>query len=237
MRTSTTGFSQKTLSQIKKLNKMGVKHCDRPARRILRKQKYEVKLHIYHLLGEKANSRYAKLGFGVFHTGLEINGCEYSFGDGGVFNAVPTRGGVGLYGYCLSLGTVMLSCDQLNWVVGGMEQGWDAESYHVAYRNCNDFTSAMFDRIFDVCVGEEGVEMVREIPNHINRIARMSRILPEKFLHHLLLRSTDSSSVSSSCVSSNSVMSGPPPPREGFIDERPSSPAPIREQWIEVSVP
>eukprot|EP01060_Flectonema_neradi_P013760 TRINITY_DN20484_c0_g1_i1.p1 TRINITY_DN20484_c0_g1~~TRINITY_DN20484_c0_g1_i1.p1 ORF type:complete len:243 (+),score=22.02 TRINITY_DN20484_c0_g1_i1:63-791(+) len=236
------GLSKATLHQIKELNKLGVSQCERPARMPLKKQQYEVKLNIYHLLGRKANSAYAKLGFGLFHTGLEINGCEYSYGDSGVFNSVPTRGGVGVFGYSLTLGTVKISYDQLNWVVGGMEQGWDADSYHVVCRNCNDFTSAMFNKIFDVCSGESDIELVREIPRHINRIARISRILPERFLDNIILKSSGSSSSSSSCNSSksnsiSSEISTPPPPKEGFTDERPSSPAPIREQSIEISVP
>jgi len=48
-------------------------------------------LHVYEFttIGERTNAALRSLDLGVYHTGVEVSGVEYSFNDAGVFRTRP----------------------------------------------------------------------------------------------------------------------------------------------------
>jgi len=119
-------------------------------------------------------------GFGIYHTGVEINGVEYSFAGGpdagegtGVMTQQPRAtpaGGEWKYKQSLELGSITLSSSELGTILRDLQESFKAKHYHVVHQNCNHFTTAAAKRL--------GV--ASKYPSWINRAASVGALFVDK---------------------------------------------------------
>jgi len=109
-------------------------------------------------------------GFGVYHSGIEIAGTEWTFAGGGsgsgVCQQTPKVTPIGTdwkFKQSLNLGSPTLSDAQMLGVLRQMEVEWTASSYHIVHRNCNHFTEAV------------ATKLGLEFPSWVNRAANLGK--------------------------------------------------------------
>eukprot|EP00762_Andalucia_godoyi_P003043 ANDGO_04169.mRNA.1 DeSI-like protein At4g17486 len=123
-----------------------------------------VKCNVYDIID---NSYSAWAGIGVFHSGIEVYGVEYSFGGGlgsatGVFGIEPRSAEGVVFRETVVLGETKLSRSEVERIVWDMARDWPSNSYDLLERNCNVFSDALAQRILGVGV-----------PGFVNRLARV----------------------------------------------------------------
>ena len=127
---------------------------------------YKVTLNVYDLA--PVNQYLYGVGLGFYHTGVEINGREWSFGGSpemmgtGVFDSEPLAVDQDAYRGSVEMGKVS-SVSEFYKIIDQIKDEFPAKDYNVLTRNCNHFSSALCRRILD-----------RDIPAYINRMANMS---------------------------------------------------------------
>lgn len=136
-------------------------------------------LHLYNL--HNINYYLHAIGLGFYHTGIEIDGVEYSFGghDGsstGVCECTPkTSFPDGTYRSSLELGTTRLSSREVLGIIDQLKSEFPGNSYNVITRNCNNFTNEASKRILG-----------KGIPGYVNRLACIGTAfkccIPKQFL-------------------------------------------------------
>jgi hypothetical protein len=99
-------------------------------------------LNVYDL--HDANRVLSGIGLGVFHTGVEISGYEYSFSDQGISRTRPRLPEFGNFREQIRMGTVELSQGDINSAMNRLqtEEGFAPGLYHITNRNCNHFSDA-----------------------------------------------------------------------------------------------
>lgn len=119
----------------------------------------QVYLNVYDL--SPANEYMVGLGLGVFHSGLEVYGTEYTFGSGGgVFSHPPKQAGGHQFRERVYLGDVMMGHREVETVVAGLRSSFPGEKYNVLSNNCNHFADALARELLG-----------RGLPGWINRLA------------------------------------------------------------------
>lgn len=144
------------------------------------------------------------LGFGIFHSGIEIMGKEWSFGGipealatsisptySGIFPSVPKSVlprsqfyesvVLGLLPHTATEGDIFA-------VVRNMGPQWTAASYNILKKNCNHFCEAFRDELvaYFLRAPTPSSVILRQIPSYVNRAARFADIcVPEKVLQYL----------------------------------------------------
>ena len=109
----------------------------------LQQQHHTVTLHIYdiHRLARGLNT-FLKGIPGLYHTGVEVHGREFSFSSIGIFECRP-RGFAGhLHRESMTLGATSLSQEELNLLMQRLDSTWVGSGYHCIRRNCSDFSEA-----------------------------------------------------------------------------------------------
>ncbi|KAK7233358.1 Lys63-specific deubiquitinase [Aureococcus anophagefferens] len=108
-----------------------------------------VTLHVYDFVatGSRTSAALSWLQLGLHHSGVEINGSEYSFNDGGVFKAPPQACSRGAAPQCV-LAEVAAparaagSVNDFNGVLNDLRRAFPPGSYALTSRNCNHFSDA-----------------------------------------------------------------------------------------------
>ena len=124
-----------------------------------------VSLNIYNL-HPVANRFLGPIGLGIYHTGIVIEGVEYSFGSGikgestgGIFGIVP-----GTYNEHLKktilIGETNLTDYDIDCIIGSFRFRFVEEEYNLILNNCNNFTKTFAK---ELCNYKQ--------PKWINRIA------------------------------------------------------------------
>ncbi|XP_047082253.1 deSI-like protein At4g17486 [Lolium rigidum] len=117
------------------------------------------------------------LGFGVFHSGIEVHGMEYGFGahdfsSSGVFEVESKCCPGFVYRKTVWLGTTDMSREEFRSFIEKLAGKYHGNTYHLISKNCNHFTD-------DVCKNLTG----KPIPGWVNRLARVGSVfdclLPE----------------------------------------------------------
>lgn len=128
-------------------------------------------LNTYHLIKSRTNRFLYKIGFGLFHTGVEVYGTEYSFGQAmevdqisGVFLVAPKQA-LSAYHKSIDLGVTTMTPGQVAALIAKLEHEWTCDTYHVLHNNCNHFTRHL-------CRLLSTVEPLIT-PNWTNRAARL----------------------------------------------------------------
>lgn len=121
----------------------------------------EVILNVYDLIEQ------TPLCCGFFHTGVEILGCEYSFGQGGgVYECTPKSAPDGNFRESIVMGTIE-NTSTSRAALDRLRGDFPGDSYNVIFKNCNDFCTAYVKAVLN-----------KNIPGRINRLARIGRMWP-----------------------------------------------------------
>jgi len=140
---------------------------------VAKKPEAIVTVNIYEPNPQAGGGSTSIAGFGVYHTGVEVSGIEYTFAGGsvsgsGIFTQTPRSnppGGQWLYKKSQEVGRTTLTSRELDRVISDMGQDFTATSYHIIVRNCNHFSDAFCKRITTNKAG---------IPSWINRSANVA---------------------------------------------------------------
>jgi hypothetical protein len=129
-----------------------------------------VLLNVYDLSPANEHTRW--LGFGAYHSGVEVFGTEYTFGQGGVFSTTPKDAPGARLCETIILGEVYTSHRDVERVVDELRASFPPGSYHLLKKNCNSFSNALSARLLS-----------RAIPGWVNRSATLAQwcscLMPE----------------------------------------------------------
>lgn len=144
------------------------------------------------------------LGFGIFHTGIEVYDMEYAFGaheysTSGVFEVEPKSCPGFIFRRSIPLGSTDMSPTEFRSFMEHLSNKYHGDTYHLIAKNCNHFTN-------EVCMRLTG----KPIPGWVNRLAKVGSycncLLPENIevaaVRHLPDHATYSDGGSSSGDSS-----------------------------------
>ncbi|KAL2553590.1 DeSI-like protein [Forsythia ovata] len=135
----------------------------------------QVILNVYDLT--PANQYSIWLGFGVFHSGIEVHGKEYGFGAhdfpiSGVFEVEPKSCPGFMYRCSVPLGHLNMPPSEFRTFIESVASEYHGNTYHLISKNCNHFTDDISKRLIG-----------KGIPGWVNRLARLgafcSCLLPE----------------------------------------------------------
>lgn len=124
----------------------------------------DVVINLYDVINNKVTRL---LGLGVYHTGLEVYGSEWSFAyckpDEKAVFAIQPRSVRGMrYRKSFILGKTSLSQLEVENIISEMSITWTGESYDLLERNCNHFCDELARKLCGV-----------GLPKYVNRIARL----------------------------------------------------------------
>eukprot|EP01105_Mastigella_eilhardi_P005601 TRINITY_DN17266_c0_g1_i1.p1 TRINITY_DN17266_c0_g1~~TRINITY_DN17266_c0_g1_i1.p1 ORF type:complete len:275 (-),score=80.49 TRINITY_DN17266_c0_g1_i1:184-960(-) len=160
----------------------------------------EVAIHVYDL-DKEFNDKVFAYGFGLYHTGIEVDGIEYWF-QGHQFPytgvvALPHVVGIALMPLRESVQVGFLpptprSRQRIRTLLNALTLSYRGNSYHPLKRNCNSFTAEFANKLFEdetnalwfLC--RPFTSSVRTMPGYVNRMANMgatfTSLVPEKVL-------------------------------------------------------
>ncbi|GAM21483.1 hypothetical protein SAMD00019534_046580 [Acytostelium subglobosum LB1] len=137
-----------------------------------------VYLNIYDL--HDVNNYLYNIGLGAYHSGVEVNGSEYSFGGheydfSGVFEIEPRTATGARFRERVQVGETNKTRSQVQSVIDQLSEEYSGNSYHTLQRNCNCFSQELVHRLTG-----------NNIPNYVNRLANFgslfSCMLPNSLL-------------------------------------------------------
>ncbi|MBA0622196.1 hypothetical protein Godav_007759 [Gossypium davidsonii] len=117
------------------------------------------------------------VGFGIFHSGIEVHGKEYGFGAhdfpiSGVFKVEPKSCPGFIYRCSILLGCINMPFSEFRALIESVASEYHGDTYHLISKNCNHFTEDIVHRLTG-----------KHIPGWVNRLARIgslcSCLLPE----------------------------------------------------------
>ncbi|KAK1419036.1 hypothetical protein QVD17_28192 [Tagetes erecta] len=117
------------------------------------------------------------LGFGIFHSGIEVYDMEYAFGaheypTSGVFEVEPKSCPGFIFRRSIPLGTTDMSPTEFRSFMEQLSDKYHGDTYHLIAKNCNHFTN-------EVSIQLTG----KPIPGWVNRLAKVGSfcncLLPE----------------------------------------------------------
>lgn len=144
----------------------------------------KVLLNIYDLASGGSNSMLYAVGLGLHHSGVEIDGVEYSFAQGaGIFEQSPKDVPNAIFRESVYMGAIVEapSSHVVRQAVSDLREEFHGDSYHLIRRNCNHFANAFCWAL-----------LRKTIPAHVNRLAEIgvccSCLLPRKLLEESPVR-------------------------------------------------
>lgn len=97
--------------------------------------------NIYDILPRvNAAARCCHASWGVFHTGVQVHGREFSFGGYGLFDTKPRNVEGARFRAQVAIGRTELDAAEVKRVVTSLASQWPGNTYHPFRRNCNHFT-------------------------------------------------------------------------------------------------
>lgn len=121
----------------------------------------KVLLNVYDL--HPHNESLHGFGFGIYHSGVEISGREYSFANGaGIFEIAPKTAPGAKFREQVEIGHFEGGKDELNRALDFLRDEFGPDDYDGFRRNCNHFSNALCWRLLQ-----------KKIPPHINRAAEL----------------------------------------------------------------
>ena len=105
-----------------------------------------VYINIYDL--HKINNFIWYFGLGIFHTGIEMYGTEYSYGlNGGIYGSPPKSVMNLPLRETIYLGNTNKSYSEIYNIILDLKNDFKEENYNVLNKNCNHFCETLSDRI------------------------------------------------------------------------------------------
>ncbi|GFY99788.1 PPPDE putative thiol peptidase family protein [Actinidia rufa] len=135
----------------------------------------QVMLNVYDLT--PLNEYTVWLGFGIFHSGIEVHGMEYGFGAheypiSGVFEVEPKTCPGFIFRCSVPLGHINMPPSEFRTFIEKVAAEYHGNTYLLISKNCNHFTNDIAWRLTG-----------KRIPGWVNRLARLgalcSCLLPE----------------------------------------------------------
>lgn len=145
-------------------------------------QPIDVVLNVYYLADStdpnfRRVQALANCGLGLYHSAIEIQGVEYSYGgnastsETGVFMSAPMSVPNATYARSYNMGTFRELAHVYD-VLALMKQRFKANEYSLIHQNCNHFSEAFLLECCGSC-----------LPSYVNRLARVGAwlacLLPE----------------------------------------------------------
>ncbi|GMH26655.1 hypothetical protein Nepgr_028498 [Nepenthes gracilis] len=111
------------------------------------------------------------LGLGIFHSGIQVHGMEYSYGaheysSSGIFQVEPRNCPGFIFRRSILLGSTDISLTEFQSFMEQLAAKYNGDTYHLISKNCNHFTD-------EVCMHLTG----KPIPGWVNRLARFGSFL------------------------------------------------------------
>jgi len=120
-------------------------------------QSVPVTLHVYNIgtasVGRALNRILKPLGTGVFHCGVEVYGCEWSYSDtttglgDGVFASRPRCCSGHDYCESVDMGTMTMSEFEVARLIKLLKKEWPVNEYNTLRRNCCHFSNEFCQRL------------------------------------------------------------------------------------------
>lgn len=125
----------------------------------------DVKVNIYNLPNaQRTNAYLVSLGIGLYHTGVEVNGAEYSFSSQGISRTPPRLPDFGTFKEQMNLGRFSGSMNDLQVKLERMRTTTFREGmYDIVHLNCNHFSDALCFELIHM-----------HIPEWVNRAAALA---------------------------------------------------------------
>lgn len=128
----------------------------------------QIVLNIYDI--HQSNSVLYSVGAGFYHTGVEVNGYEYSFSPSGVLRTRPRLPEFGSLREQLPMGTYNEGMSGINAVISTLRNSrFQQGAYDTMHLNCNHFSDAF-------CLAT----VHQSIPGWVNRMAGMGALATSK---------------------------------------------------------
>ena len=128
----------------------------------------QIVLNIYDI--HQSNSVLYSVGAGFYHTGVEVNGYEYSFSPSGVVRTRPRLPEFGTLREQLTMGTYSEGMSGINAIVSTLRNSrFPQGAYDTMHLNCNHFSDA-----FCLATVHQG------IPSWVNRMAGVGALATSK---------------------------------------------------------
>lgn len=136
---------------------------------------YKVLLNVYDL-GDTNNYTH-DLGFGTYHTGVQVGGREYTFSGGsGVFYHDPKDvPGEATFRESIEMGTYTGTSMALDKILDNLKSQFPGDSYNVVLKNCNHFSDAFVFAMLNT-----------RIPAYVNRLANLGSMVSCLFPQSLM---------------------------------------------------
>jgi hypothetical protein len=125
-----------------------------------RNRQVTVYLNVYDLSPHNWHS----LGLGAYHTGVEIYGKEWTYGNHdnastGVFSIQPRSAASGVFREQMVIGSIIKTDNEVEGIVSGLKSKFLGNEYNLLTRNCNHFSGSLLEVL--------GLRM----PSFVNRLA------------------------------------------------------------------
>ena len=119
-------------------------------------------LNVYDL--NPVNLLLSPLGVGLYHSGVEVNGREYSFASkaGGIFNIEPRKAKGVRFREQIQMGVLEHGAEggELQNALDALHDNFQPEDYDLVTKNCNHFCHAFISQLLD-----------KPLPGHVNRMS------------------------------------------------------------------
>lgn len=107
----------------------------------------------------------APVGMGLHHSGVEVDGTEYSFASrgGGIFFIEPGKARGVRFSHQIEMGTLRPNSeegDQLQQALAELQNDFRPDTYDLVTRNCNHFCEALLVKLLN-----------KPLPGHVNRMS------------------------------------------------------------------